>query len=163
MDDTNGESSSSPQIVQFGETPRPPFARINSSRLEKLAGSVTSATLSGESSVSFENKLEDCNDENCAFGWETYVLDHSCDPSTAKVELSNPKISIHKLLHQQKNNPLLREPEKGIIRHVHLPANNMKWVEVSSFKYHSRFKPTVYWSYRISFEDTIITKMNTSS
>jgi hypothetical protein len=61
----------------------------------------------------------------------TYVLDHACSPPKKQSQLSDVKLSIHDLLHQEEGNPLLRDYEKGIIRHVHLPANNMKWVEVS--------------------------------
>jgi len=58
----------------------------------------------------------------------TYVLDHHATNEELKAD---DKISIHQLLHEEENNPLLRPYAEGTIRHVHLPANNMRWVEVS--------------------------------
>jgi hypothetical protein len=55
------------------------------------------------------------------------VVDHEC----GAVKGIWNRVPIHKLLHDDENNPLLRELQEGKIRHVHLPANNMKWVEVS--------------------------------
>jgi hypothetical protein len=66
------------------------------------------------------------------------VLDHACGPSKKESKAPVDKISIHNLLHEEEHNPLLGGYEEGIIRHVHLPANNMKWVEASPFQIAAR-------------------------
>lgn len=78
-------------------------------------------------SLSIDHNLQECSDPNCAFGWETYVCDHNCRES----EPEWSRIFIHTLLHDTEENPLLADHVEGVIRHVHLPANNMKWIEVS--------------------------------
>jgi len=90
--------------------------------------SLSSSTISEDiKSGSASYLVQDCSDEDCAFGWETYVVDHNCKASESKWS----RISIHKLLHQEENNPLSAKYVSGTIRHVHLPANNMTWVQVS--------------------------------
>jgi len=69
---------------------------------------------------------QDCSDPDCAFGWTTYVLNHAWKlPQTV-----SHKVSIHTLLHEKQDNPLLDPYSEDSIRYVHLPANNMTWVEV---------------------------------
>jgi hypothetical protein len=53
--------------------------------------------------------------------WETYVLDHACDPFKAGFKRET-KLSIHKLLHHANDNPLLWKIENG------------SWMVVSSMK-----------------------------
>jgi hypothetical protein len=64
----------------------------------------------------FYNNSEPANDEHC--------LD----------KFPNQKISIQKLLYptpeEEEHNPLMRECRKDEIRYIHLPGNNMEWVEV---------------------------------
>jgi hypothetical protein len=95
------------------------------------ARSLSNTTISEDvMGQSIDHHLQDCTDEDCACGWETYVINlcHGCENPTAPERV---RVSIHKLLHQEKDNPLLRDYEPSKIRHVHLPANNMTWAEVS--------------------------------
>jgi hypothetical protein len=115
----NGSPPSSPLTVHFSEP-------SHFERPARKPRSVSNTTISDDNKTTDHSQLQECNDENCAFGWETYVLDHACKASTT----SWNRVSIHRLLHQEEDNPLLRKFEEGKIRHVHLPANNMKWVEV---------------------------------
>lgn len=94
--------------------------------------SLTSTSISEDiKSLSTDHHLTECCDSDCACGWETYVCDHACKvPEPPESQSKWHRISIHELLHQEEGNPLLREYAPGTIRHVHLPANNMTWVQV---------------------------------
>ena len=91
------------------------------------ARSLSNTTISDDiRSTSVDHQIQECRDEDCACGWETYVVDHVCKASTSTWK----RVSIHKLLHREEDNPLLKAYEAGSIRHVHLPANNMTWAQV---------------------------------
>lgn len=129
---TSGRAS--PRSVQFQSTlrsqspPRNGLPVTQSDYPRVPLRSLSNTTISDENkSASIHHGLQDCDDRYCAFGWETYVCNHDCQ----KAESRGHKISIHKLLHEAESNPLLEQHVEGVIRHVHLPANNMKWVEVS--------------------------------
>ena len=106
---------------------------------------------------STEHQLSSCSNEDCACGWETYVVDHNCKESVS----AWTRIPIHNLLHQEQDNPLLRDYDPGTIRHVHLPANNMTWAQVS---YNSgNLKYAKFRQLRILFCGTTTTKRATSN
>lgn len=79
-----------------------------------------------------DHHITECGDEQCAFGVMTYVCDHVCKrPKSSGPQSIWRRVSIHTLLHEEKGkNPLLDDYVDGTIRHVHLPANNMAWVQV---------------------------------
>ena len=106
---------------------------------------------------STEHQMSSCSDEDCACGWETYVVDHNCKESVS----AWTRIPIHNLLHQEQDNPLLRDYDPGTIRHVHLPANNMTWAQVSDQS--GNLKYAKFRQLRISFCGTTTTKRATSN
>jgi hypothetical protein len=75
-------------------------------------------------------ELYDCHDENCAFKWMTYVADYAFQTPNTPQKTTWSRVSIHDLLHRNVDNSFCKKLASGHIRHVHLPANNMKWVEV---------------------------------
>ena len=116
----NGSRPSSPPAVHFTPSTHSPLIE---GRPAPKTRSLSNTTLSSTNQT--PTRPGDCEDDNCAFGWETYVADHNYESSTTEFT----RLPIHSLLHEEEGNPLLQECEKGAIRHVHLPANNMKWVE----------------------------------
>lgn len=118
----NGRS----QSPAHGRSP----SRIVSDRPLVPARSLSNTTISEDiRSQSIDHHMQTCNDGDCACGWETYVVDHTCQDSLSDWT----RVSIHNLLHQEHDNPLLRDYDSGKIRHVHLPANNMTWAQVSFY------------------------------
>lgn len=136
-DNHSSSGRTSPRLIQFqNPLPNPHYhhSSMNGSPVTISDGprmpqrTRSNTTLSYENnSLSIDHCLQECSDPDCAFGWETYVCDHHCRKSESKWT----RVSIHKLLHDAKDNPMLADHVKGVIRHVHLPANNMKWIEVS--------------------------------
>jgi hypothetical protein len=129
-------SPSSPRTIRFENLftnghPRAPVSEGSpitvTDRPRIPERSLSNTSFSGDSkSANIDPHPLECSDHDCAFGWTTYVLNHACKvPQT-----SQKKVSIHRLLHEEEDNPLLKPYEKDSIRYVHLPANNMTWVEV---------------------------------
>lgn len=91
-------------------------------------GLLSNATFDDSKSANFEYGPKDCANPDCAFGWETYVFDHDSKAQQS----AKSRVSIHHLLHEKEENPLLNDHAERKIRYVHLPANNMQWVGVRS-------------------------------
>jgi hypothetical protein len=90
---------------------------------------------------SIDPKLSDCSDPNCAFEWTTYAIYYNCKLSKTTRSTPQEKVFIHDLLHKKESNPLLEPYASDVRRYVHLPANNMTWVEVHSTAMSDSLKP----------------------
>lgn len=55
----------------------------------------------------------------------------------SKRKFPNEKISIEDILGDSDESPLSIPCEKNMVRYFHFPSNNMKWIEVSFYCYHS--------------------------
>lgn len=92
------------------------------------------ATLANHGQVSNHGAIEntrnlECSEKNCEPGWSTHVITYNCQTFKA----NDRKSAMHKLLHVEEGN-LISDPNnpcpEGSVRYIHLPANNMRWVEV---------------------------------
>jgi len=81
----------------------------------------------------------DDNPDKSDYGYNGWVI--AFDKGSRGVTLDHPlchghfpnqKISIQQLLYNNSETPLKRTNDKKQLRYFHLPANNMKWVEVSN-------------------------------
>jgi hypothetical protein len=87
------------------------------------------------------SRLEDNPDES-NYGYNSWVIVFekgkggvTIDHPLCHGHFPNQKISIQQLLYNKSQTPLNRAENKIHIRYFHLPANNMKWVEVRARTY----------------------------
>jgi len=94
----------------------------------------------------FSIRVEDPDESNYGYNGWVIVFDKGSKGVTINHPLChgqfpNQKISIQKLLYNKTDTPLKRTMDKDQLRYFHLPANNMKWVEVRviELQLHPRF------------------------
>jgi hypothetical protein len=131
------------QRATFGDNPR---LERNSCILKQVQLWESKEYSDLQSSLSTENYIhslavqtshadDNPNESNYGYnGWvivfEKGVKGITIDHPLCHGQFPNQKISIQRLLYNKSKTPLKRTENKDTLRYFHLPANNMKWVEV---------------------------------
>lgn len=90
--------------------------------------------------LDLQNSTMEDNPKESNYGYNGWVIAFEKGKGGVTIEhplchgqFPNQKISIQQLLYNKSQTPLKRTESKKQLRYFHLPANNMKWVEVGNF------------------------------